>query len=172
MLCDYNSHQYINLEGKFISLSKKYCEYLKDNFLQILDEKYNQVIKKMVLFAEWVYFVSGLELLTPDDKTKLRVYIRAVTDCKEGKCLEFCGNLKPFGYSDMFEGELDIVTSFITNLRLALDKLFVNRNQFFKVNPNLSTTEEFQEYMDTQSVTKPLKDEGGGLFDSSDDDLV
>ena len=44
MLCDYYSQQYINFEGNFISFSKKYCDYIKDNFLEQLDLKYNKVI--------------------------------------------------------------------------------------------------------------------------------
>ena len=82
LLCDYNSHQYINFEGKFMSYSKKYCTYLKDNFLTVMDIKYNLVYKKLLYLAEWFYFVNGIEILSPESKLTLRKYLRSVNECK------------------------------------------------------------------------------------------
>lgn len=78
MMCDYNSHTYINIESNFISLSKKYCEYLKESFLDTMILKYTKIFKKLLLLNEWSYLISSFKLIEWDQVKLLRKFINDV----------------------------------------------------------------------------------------------
>lgn len=49
----------INVDGKIITYSKKFCKFVEKNLLKYLDIKYSFLFKKILLFDEWAFLTSG-----------------------------------------------------------------------------------------------------------------
>ena len=120
LACDWNVQNSINLETTTITYKSSFCLTLVDKYLEPIAEKYEKIVKNLLVLDEWVFIVSGRRLMEEkEDRDVLRRIILIVGKCKKSAQIKFCDdfcrefNFNKFSY--MFDGEQTVWEEYVNN---------------------------------------------------------
>jgi len=94
-MCDWNSHQFVNLQKENIVLSNNFCRYVVDEYLPVLKAKYNQIYKFLLTMDELLELLTGKNLFEDKDKQVIHKYDILVQKCVNNpqqieNCIPMC----------------------------------------------------------------------------------
>lgn len=138
-LCEWHNHRYVNTESMTLTYSVPFCLNIVQKYLDILAEKYIEIVNFLLTLDEFFYIITDQRLMESSlDRAIFRRYILIIEKCKEnpGKikdCAELCRqfNLNRFTY--MFDGEDTVYTKFIKRFLDIVDALTGDKEDFLKL---------------------------------------
>ncbi len=136
-VCDWHTHNLINIESMTITYHYEFCQELTNEFLNPLHEKYVKIYKILLLIDEWFFLTTHTHVMnSAEDRATYRKYILVLEKCRKNpksinSCADFCRefNLNRFTY--MFDGENEVVFKFIKKLYKVVKTMKRSQKKFF-----------------------------------------
>ena len=174
--CNWEYHNFVNIESKTITYHQNFCFKLTDEFLEIMNQKY-ELFKMFLTMDEWMYLTVDRRLVeTATDRAILRRYTQIIARCQLLKgnlqeCADFCREFNINKFTYMFDGETHIITQIISNF-LDFYKDISHPSTLFKNNLRI-TRIDFLFFQENHSLTakKQLADPLSPRLETNDFDL-
>lgn len=137
--CDWDVQNNINLETKTIIYKSSFCLTLVDKYLDPIAEKYQKIVKNLMVLDEWIFIVSGKRMIEDmDDRSVFKRYNLIINKCKKSAqiryCDEFCREFNFNKFSYMFDGEQNVWEEYLNNFVEFYQSYTTNKNKVWKSN--------------------------------------
>ena len=108
-----------------LHLNSMFCQKIMKKYGQYFYDKYNTLMKYVLVLDEFVYLISNFRLIQYDaDRGIMHKYMVVTNKCKsDPKCFSICQeyNLNKFSY--IFDGEALFIKDFMKRFAMVRDKL-------------------------------------------------
>lgn len=108
LLCDYKTHEVVDVENYSITFSQQFCtDFIAEN-LETLKKVFLNILKPILAFEELLYYVSYIRLIEdPNDRAILYNSIKNLHECEKDrtKCIKVCEEFKINSPTIVFDGK-------------------------------------------------------------------
>ena len=155
-ICDWNNHKYFDLEGRNLTYNIKFCNKLVQKYIDLLSEKYVEVVQYLLLLDEFFFIVTDHRLMEEHlDRAIFHRYILIIKKCKENPneplaCEDVCREFNLNRLTYMFDGESEVFIKFVKRFMHVIDVFTGEKEDFLKLFAmrkkvwNLKLLEEFK----------------------------
>ena len=117
-LCEMHNHVHINTDIHTITYHDNFCKHIVKNFLDIIAKKYLSYMRMVMVLDEFIFLITDRRIIKKDlDRYMIRRNILIVDKCaknpfKEGECYDMCLQFNLNRFTDLFDGESEVLKDF------------------------------------------------------------
>lgn len=161
-LCEMHNHDHINVDIHTITYHTDFCKGIVKEFIDILAKKYQSIIRLILILDEFIYIITNKRLMGKSfDRYMMRRNLLIVDKCalnpfKEGECDDMCLQFNLNRFTDLFDGEDEVIQEFVDNFPDYFDLLIGNDDDYrklIKMGKKDWTSESLKKLKKTDSLT-------------------
>ena len=138
-ICNWHNHRYYDLDARSLTYSTKFCDKLVTKFIDILAEKYMEVVQYLLLLDELFFVLTDHRLMEEHlDRAIFHRYILIIKKCRENPneptaCEDVCREFNLNRLTYMFDGESKVFLNFIKRFMDIVDTLIGEKEDYLKL---------------------------------------
>jgi hypothetical protein len=161
-LCSYDNNRYFDIGEKKLIMGQKFCMNFVNKFIDVLNDKYVNVVHQLILFDEWVSIISNRHLFS--DSAHLNMLKRLVLNVQKCKkkpniatCALLCEEFNINKFTWLFNGEVKPFELFLRNLNKFLQELEKFPDDLYNKLPiNWADVKETNKVNDQTALSKTM----------------
>lgn len=115
-MCNWNNNKFYDLDGKTLVVKTSFCMKAIESNIDFFELKYNQLFKFYTLVDEFSYLTMAKRLMRRDSSKMILRFGNLSKECALDyknleKCSEICKEFNFNRYSEMWDGEPEIMTN-------------------------------------------------------------